>query len=398
MTNEEYIERHRSDDVRKLALSRIPEGIDALWCMQQIEGWQTAKKKLPLWAQTKGLWFPPRLAMEQCSSEPTAQYKLHTVERLMADKKKRNTLVDLTGGFGVDFSFIASVFRNAVYVEKQLELCRIAEHNFSLLGIDNVEVICADCISYLRSCQSNISLVYLDPARRDEARRKMVALEDCSPNIVEMQDSLLKKASFAMVKLSPMLDISMALRKLNTVKEVHVVSVRGECKELLFILGNNNVETTIHCVNLETKDSDIVFALGDCTKIPVELFDEMGVFLYEPNASVLKAGLQDHVAYNLDLAKLHCDSHLYTSNRYREDFPGRIFRVEDMCSFAKRELREMLSGTEQANITIRNFPATTEELRKRLKLREGGHIYLFATTLADGHHALIKCVKATDNS
>lgn len=395
MTNEEYIDKHSNDDVRKLALSHIPDGVDALWCMQQIEGRQLAKKKLPLWAQTRGLWFPPKLAMEQCSSEHAAQYKLHAVERLLADKKERNTLVDLTGGFGVDFSFIASVFRNAVYVEKQPELCKIAEHNFSLLGIDHVEVICADSISYLQSCQSNISLVYLDPARRDEAKRKMVALEDCSPNVVEMQDTLLDKAALVMMKLSPMLDISMALRKLGSVTELHVVSVRGECKELLLILSKSKSVPTIHCVNLETTDPEVVHPIGEDSKQQAKLCDEMGNYLYEPNASVLKAGVQDDVARSHNLLKLHNDSHLYTCNEWRDDYPGRSFKVVDSCGFGKHGLRRMLSDIRQANITVRNFPATADELHKKLKLKDGGDIYLFATTMANGQHILIKCKKHT---
>lgn len=393
MTNEEYIEKHRNDDVRKLALSHLPEEVDALWCMQQIEGWQTAKKKLPRWADAKGLWFPPKMAMEQCSSEATASYKRRIVERLLPNERERKLLVDLTGGYGVDFSFLATLFDKAVYVERQPELCRIAKHNFPVLGIGNAEVVYADSLSDSLHGQHKITLAYLDPARRDDAKRKMVAVEDCSPNVTEIQDTLLEKASLVMVKLSPMLDIRMALRKLTSVREIHVVSVRGECKELLFVLGKENAKPTIHCVNLDTEDPDIVSSLEEKDNLHVKLCDEMGIFLYEPNASILKAGIQDHVACRYNLSKLHSDSHLYTSDESIRDFPGRFFKIEDMCSFGKRELREMLRETQQANITIRNFPASAEELRKRFKLKDGGNIFLFATTLADGRHVLIKCVK-----
>ena len=394
MTNEEYIEKHCNDDVRKLALSRIPDGVDALWCMQQIEGRQLAKKKLPRWAETKGLWFPPKLAMEQCSSEPTAQYKRAIAERLLPDKDQRTLFVDLTGGFGVDFSFLASLFERAVYVEQQPDLCRIAEHNFPLLGLNNAEGVCADCLGYTLDGLRNISLVYLDPARRDEAKRKMVALEDCSPNVVEMQDTLLDKAALVMMKLSPMLDISMALRKLGSVTELHVVSVRGECKELLLILSKSKSVPTIHCVNLETTDPEVVHPIGEDSKQQAKLCDEMGNYLYEPNASVLKAGVQDDVARSHNLLKLHNDSHLYTCNERKDSYPGRSFKVVDSCGFGKNDMRRMLSDTQQANITVRNFPATADELHKKLKLRDGGDIYLFATTLADRRHVLIKCIKA----
>lgn len=398
MTNEEYIEEHYSDDVRKLALSHIPDGVDALWCLQQIEGRQLAKKKLPLWAQTKGLWFPPRLAMEQCSSEATALYKRRIAERLLPDAEERTTCVDFTGGYGVDFSFLASLFENATYVEKQPELCRIAEHNFTTLGIDNAEVVCADCMSSAQFGHNKISLAYLDPARRDDAKRKMVALEDCSPNLMEMQDTLLQRASLIMVKLSPMLDISMALHKLRSVIEIHVVSLRGECKELLFVLSKNKATPTIHCVNLETIDPDVICPIGESFKQQAKLPDKIGDYLYEPNASILKAAVQDKVASNYNLLKLHGDSHLYTSNEFRNDFPGRSFKVIDSCSFGKHDLHRILSDIKQANITVRNFPATAEELRNRLKLKDGGNIFLFATTLVDERHVLIKCVKANENS
>ena len=398
MTNEEYIEKHCNDDVRKLALSHIPGEVDALWCMQQIEGRQLAKKKLPLWAQTKGLWFPPKLAMEQCSSEHTALYKRAIAERILPNKDQRTTLVDLTGGFGVDFSLLASLFEKSVYVEQQPDLYRIAIHNFPLLGVNNAEGICADCLGDTLSGLHNISLAYLDPARRDEAKRKMVALENCSPNVVEMQDILLDKASLVMMKLSPMLDISMALRKLGSVIEVHVVSVRGECKELLFVLSKSKVIPTIHCVNLGTTDPDVVCPIGESFKQQAKLCDEIGDYLYEPNASTLKAGVQDEVARKYNLLKLHSDSHLYTCNEWRNDYPGRSFRVVESCSFAKNDLRRMLSDTKQANITVRNFPATADELHKKLKLKDGGDIYLFATTMANGRHVLIKCIKAHENS
>ena len=237
-------------------------------------------------------------------------------------------------------------------------------------------------------------LAFLDPARRDNAGRKMVALEDCTPDVVAMQDWLLENAHIVMVKLSPMLDISMLLRKLTHVKEIHVVSVRGECKELLVVLSKDIERRKLFCVNLESDDPAITRSLDEKTTRLPELADEMGAFLYEPNASVLKAGVQDSVGQQLGLRKLHPNSNLFTGNEWRTNFPGRSFAVEGTSGFGKRELKAFLQGITQANITVRNFPASTAELRKKLDLKEGGETYLFATTMKDGQHRLVRCRKA----
>ena len=393
MTNEEFIHLHRDDDVRKLALKRMPEGVGAQWCLQQIEGRQLAQRKLPRWAAADGLWFPPRLAVEQCSGEATALYKRRIIERLLPDAADRETLADLTGGYGVDFSYMAPLFAQACYVERQEELCRIARHNFPLLCLGDAEVVCAEAEEWAKR-PAKLSLAYLDPARRDNADRKVVALEDCSPNAASLQDTLLDRSTLTLTKLSPMLDICMALRKLKDVREVHVVSVRGECKELLLVQGKPPAESTmVHCVNLGSDDPDVVCPMEKGLAAQAKLCDGMGIFLYEPNASILKAGVQDFVAASHGLEKLHRDSHLYTGDKRVEDFPGRSFMVEGCCSFGKRELREMLKDIRQANITVRNFPATAAQLRTRLKLKEGGNTYLFATTASDGRHLLVKCRK-----
>ncbi|MDE5560885.1 MAG: SAM-dependent methyltransferase, partial [Bacteroidaceae bacterium] len=215
MTNEEYIGQHCRDDVRALALGRVEPGVDMRWCLQQIEGWQRAVEKLPRWAAQTGIWYPPALSMEQCSGEWAAEYKRSVVERLLSCAGDRRTFVDLTGGYGIDFSYLAPLFAKAVYVERNPELCCIAEHNFSVMGIDDSAVICADSIEYLNTLTGACSLVFLDPARRDSIGRKTVAIEDCTPNIVGMQTRLLGLCRYAVIKLSPMLDITAALSSLR---------------------------------------------------------------------------------------------------------------------------------------------------------------------------------------
>ncbi len=436
LTNEQYIAKHRTDDVRALALKKAPEGIDALWCLQQIEGWQQARRKLPRWAATEGMWFPPRISMEQCSSEATALYKQRVVDRLL-NGAERDLLADFTGGFGIDFSYMARSFRRAVYVEMQPHLCDIARHNFDLLGMHHALVVNEkspiDLALYADEAFPSHTLVYLDPARRDDVGRKVVALEDCTPNVITLQDELSRSARFVMLKLSPMLDITLAVRQLRNVAEVHVVSVQGECKEVLLVIDNEcrSAGVTYLCADIRSEGHDVseghnvsespsvlegynileghnilesqnISEGKECFSV---LKNEERVnpdiwtgqfearYLYEPNASVLKAGVQDYLCQHLGVAKLHAMSNLFVSETYVEGFPGRAFSIERIGDFSKAGLKEMLSGITKANLTVRNFPATVADLRKRLKLKEGGDLYFFATTMHDGKHAIIRARK-----
>lgn len=387
MTNSEFILQHRTEDVRKLALRKMPEGLDAAFCLQQIEGWQLARKKIPRWAETDGLLFPPRLSMEQCSSQQTALYKRGVVERLLEGQCQR--MMDLTGGFGIDFSYMAPLFREAVYVEQQEQLCQIAQHNFQLLGLQHAEVRNAQSQDVL-AAYGETSLIYADPARRDDAGRKVVLLQDCQPDVVALQDELMAHAKVVMLKLSPMLDIQQALRQLRCVREVHVVSVDGECKELLLVMYQQEAPLRYYCVNITDHVQETV--VEEVSVRPVISGQEMA-YLYEPNASILKAGVQDALCNIYKVEKLHAFSHLFTSDRLIEDFPGRKFRILGRSDFGKQGVRNLLAGVNQANITVRNFPATVQELRKKLKLADGGSVYLFATTMSDNSHALLRCEK-----
>ena len=398
--NASFIARHREDDVRRLALFRAPEGVDLKWCLQQIEGWQLARRKLPRWATTEGLWFPVRLSMEQCSSEPTARYKRTVAERMLPEGE-RTSMADLTGGLGVDFSYMAPLFHEAQYFEVQPQLLELARHNMPLLVPPTTQLAFHLVSPESRPSLSSQALIFLDPARRDAAGRKTVDISDCTPNLLDLQDALLAQAQWLMVKLSPMLDLRQALRQLRGVREVHVVSVGGECKELLFVMsaqdGPNDPHPILHCVNLDTDDDDLVVSLppapcslspAPCTLSPAPCSSH---FLYEPNASVLKAGVQDVLCERYPVTKLHPQSHLFVGNSFLPHFPGRRFRITGWSDFSKRNLKALIGDLRQANLTVRNFPTSVATLRRQLRLAEGGDVYLFATTQQDGRHILIRC-------
>ncbi|MBQ7350910.1 MAG: SAM-dependent methyltransferase [Bacteroides sp.] len=383
-----FIEEHASDDVCQLALQtkKYPQ-VDLSTAMVQISGRQIAEAKIPSWSKVQGLLYPKHLSMEQCSSEATACYKAELV--------KGDTLADLTGGFGIDCSFLSRKFKKADYVERQAELCDLARHNFPLLGL-HIDVHNEDGVEYLKR-MNPVDCLFLDPARRDSHGGKTVAISDCEPDVSALEELLVEKARTVMVKLSPMLDLSLALKTLKHVVEVHIVSVNNECKELLLILQKHPVssEVSIHCEHMvnSNEHQHFVFTQEQERTSDCSLANEVGAYLYEPNASILKAGAYRSLTQSYEVKKLHSSSHLYVSSRLIEDFPGRRFQVEAVSGFGKKELKTFLQGMEKANLTIRNFPSSVADLRKRLKLKEGGEDYIFATTLTDESKILIKCKK-----
>lgn len=381
----EFIALHRNDDVRTLALQagRYPT-VDMREAVTQIEGWQQAREKLPTWAAVEGIIYPPKISMEQCSSEKTAKYK--------AKQVKGKRFADLTGGFGIDFSYMARNFNEAFYIERNKTLCDIATANFSLLGLEDAKVMNGNSEELFESLP-HLDWIFIDPARRDGDGRKVVALSDCEPNVVELDP--LSKADMAMIKCSPMLDITMACRQLQHVSSVHIVSVNNECKELLIILNNGDFTGfTTHCVNI-LKDSTQIFSFTQDEEdfASTSYCSEVGKYLYEPNASVQKAGSPKSLSSHYHVDKLHPNSHLYTSNEHIHNFPGRIFEVVEVLGFSKADIKSVQS-LGKANITVRNFPESVQLLRKRLKLTDGGENYIFATTLNDDSKALILCKKA----
>lgn len=388
MINEEtqkFIQQHRNSDVRTLALqaSRYP-GVDMPAALIQIEGWQLAQHKLPRWAATEGLLYPPRISMEQCSSEATAQYK--------ASLAKGSLLADLTGGFGIDCSYMSQNFDKAIYIERNSNLCHIAERNFTLLALNHIEVVnneCEETIPTLPHC----SWIFADPARRSSSGGKVVFLSDCEPDIPALEEEIMQHCDNAMIKCSPMLDIAAACRQLRYVCEVHIVAVANECKELLLILRKEPTEhTALHCTNIHKEQTDI-FSTTLENSHATRYADEPMCYLYEPNAAIQKGNCHNALSEKYAARKLHPNSHLFTSEEYIKDFPGRCFRILEWTNFSKNSIKEILKDIKQANITVRNFPDNVQTLRKRLKIAEGGDTYLFATTLRDERKVLIKCCK-----
>ena len=392
----DFIREHAEANVRQLALqgTKNPE-VDMPFALDQIAGRQKAKTKLPSWAAIDGIIYPSHLSMEQCSSEQTARYKASIVG-------KGPLMVDLTAGFGVDMAFVSPNFQRAIHVEWQAPLCAISLENFKLLGLDHINVVCADGVEYLHQLD-HADLIYLDPARRDNHGGRTYGFADCTPNVLELRDELLQKADRVMLKLSPMLDWRKAVEDLGNVSEVHIVSVDNECKELLLVISEKlivNSDIKVVCVNLLSNGSKEAFEFP-YRKSPISDTSPMTIhyslftihFLFEPNASIMKAGCFALLEQRFKVAQLEKNSHLFVSDKDIVDFPGRRFIIEKTTSLNKRELKSALTGIECANITVRNFPMSVAELRKRLKLKEGGDLYLFATTIAGHQHQLFLCRK-----
>ena len=381
-----FIEAHDGADVRQLALqaARYPQ-VDMRMAATQIEGHRIAKSKLPAWAAVRGIIYPVRVSMEQCSSEATARYKASLVQG--------THLADLTGGFGIDCSYLSDQFAHTTYMERNEELCRIATHNFALL--DKRITVCHGSCEELLATLPEQDWIFLDPARRDRGGNKVVALNDCEPDVCQLEELLLQKSPRVMVKCSPMLDISKAIGQLHSVAEVHVVSVDNECKELLLILRREPREggLHIHTVNLLSHGAQhFDYPAHAEAEAPCPYASQLGRYLYEPNSALMKAGCYRLPAHTFGLRKLHPNTHLYTSDTLVSHFPGRVFQVEHTCGFGKKELKAL--ACKQGNLAVRNFPERVDVLQKRLKISDGGSTYLFATTLHDESKVLIACTKA----
>ena len=379
----DYIRQHADEDVRQLALRghKCPD-VDLQYALEQIAGRQKARTKLPSWAAIDGIVYPPHLSMEQCSSEATARYKASIAG-------KGALFVDLTAGFGVDIALISQGFQKAVHVERQPQLCAISSENFRLLGLNHIEVFCGDGVAYLHTMR-HADLLFIDPARRDVHGGRTYDISDCTPNVLEILDEMLEKADRVMIKLSPMLDWRKAIADLGKVNEVHIISVDNECKELLLILSKTKKPLRVFCVN----NDECFEVVEGISSQPRPLPQDMR-YLYEPNASVMKAGCFDLIEQRFGVVQLERNSHLFVSDKEISRFPGRQFLIEKRTSMNKRELKATLADVDQANITVRNFPMSVAELRKRLKLKEGGDVYIFATTISDEGHQLLVCRKKT---
>lgn len=389
----DFIESHLKDDVRQLALQKFPDDVDKVLVLNQIEARQLLSKKVPSWASNPDLLFPRHLSIEQCSSELTAKYKVSIIEG-------GDIFADLTGGLGIDSYFLSEKFKTSYYVENQKELCDLAEHNFAVLG-RKITVVNSDAETFLGTTRWDNARVglYLDPARRDIYNRKMVSLHDCSPDVVNLVGTW-RAASIktVMIKLSPMLDISLIINELFNIAEIHIVSVKNECKEVLVLLRPDyDGEITIHCVDLfpvGTRHTlSLQYAINDESVAIPTFATTIKKYLYEPNASIMKSGAFKLISQRFGIDKLHINSHLYTSDNLISDFPGRVFEVVGFAPFNKKVKKELLNYITEASVTTRNFPLSANELRKNLNLKESDKNYVFGTTLIGEKKVVILCKK-----
>lgn len=389
-----FIQAHLSDDPDRLLLSasRYPE-IDMPFVVAQITARRQIKEKLPTWYQQEQLLFPAKIAAEQCSSEQTALYKQQLVT-------EGDTLCDLTGGLGIDSYYFSRRVKQVYYIERFPSYCEVARANMATLGARNVVVLEGDSTQWLDQLPA-IDVFYVDPARRGEGNKRMFALSDCEPDLTQLLPRLLAKAPRVIAKLSPMADLRQTLALLPTTQAIHILSVKNECKELLFVIGREPRESAvpIHCVHLTKQaasDEYFVCSLEAEQQAASHLATTLRRYLYEPNASVLKAGAFKQVACQFPVEKLQVSSHLYTSDHYLDRFPGRRFEVDEVIPFHSKSCKQLAGQSLQANVTTRNFPLTVEALRKKCRIREGGDIYLFATTGPKEEKLLIRTHKVLE--
>ena len=427
----DFIEKHQNDDTAALLLQAHTLGGSrhagcgdsremVRFAVEQIEARRRLKGKLPEWYENKDIIMGGRVPAEQCSSELTARYKHDIVVRTTdnrqqtTDNGQRTTeiaqrvgwICDMTGGMGVDLWYMSEGMEGAIYTERNEALCEVARHNFEVLKDarhPKVEVRCGDGRELPIP---TVDVIYLDPARRAGDGSRVYAMEDCEPNIVEWQDELLKHAKMVMVKLSPMVDLTDVLRKLKGVTEVHIVGVKNECKEVLIVQAHALGEplarrshslhagcVEVHCVDFMTSGKmEYVFGLSD--EMGISLTDGgMKRYLYEPDVTLMKAGAFGSLCARFPVWQLDVDTHLMTSDEWIPDFPGRVFEVEEVMPFSSKVLKRLKKEMPQANIAVRNFVMTADELRRRTGIKDGGEVYLFGAKVKDVGQMLLKCRK-----
>ena len=383
-----YVAAHLHDDPARLALqARRHPGLPVPELVRQIQARQKARAKLPAWADNPELIFPPALSVEQASSARTAAFKAGLVSG--------QRLADLTGGFGADTAAFAARVAQVDYVERDPALAAIVRYNLAQLGVGNVAVHAADALAFLHSTPHRYDWLYLDPARRDTAARKVFLLHDCEPDVVRLLPLLLRKADKVLLKTSPMLDLEHAVLGLGHVRRLWVLAVDNEVKEVLYELGPEPaVDPERYALNLRRDGSQQEFRLNRAREArAVPRYAEAQQFLYEPNAAVLKAGAFRSIGTAYELLKLHQHSHLYTADVLRTDFPGRIFRVRAVEKADGAALKAHLGPEARAHVTTRNFPDTVADFRRRTGIREGGEVYLFATTDLRNRLVVLVCEK-----
>jgi 16S rRNA G966 N2-methylase RsmD len=366
-----YIREHENSNVRDLVLRhKAVLGISSVQIFEQIASRKKAKEKLPLFYRTDGIIFPPVANFEQSSSEATARYKADIVARLA-----NSSVADLTGGFGIDTFFISQRIHTAQYVEPEEFLLEIARHNHKLLGAFNIRYHATTAAEFLAETTETFDLVYVDPSRRTAERKKIIGFDDSRPNVVELKNVILQKTGLILIKASPLLDIQAGISQLGNVIKVFVIAVDNECKELLFLCGRNFLEVqSIEAVNLGDPIERFEFFAHEERDQSVTFSDPLR-YLYEPNASILKAGAFKSIASRFGLKKIAANTHLYTSDTYDPAFPGRKFKIDAMIKSDPSETKRHFPDR-KANVTTRNYPLTVNELRKKMGLKDGGEKFL----------------------
>lgn len=380
---QKFIIDNEKSVLSKLAFQKNPfPSIDYRILLNQIESKSKAKVKLPTWFEAENIIYPSKISVEQTSSEITANYKSQIVSG--------ETLIDLSGGFGVDDYYFAKKIKQITHCEINTELSELVKHNFKQLNISNIECFSNDSFAILKQNNKNYSWIYIDPSRRNDSKGKVFMLKDCTPNVPELQDFYYNYSNNILIKTAPILDIKAGLLELKNVKNIHIVAVDNEVKELLWEIEKEYIgQITIKTINFnKDKEEKFEFVLD------METYSNFSLpkkYLYEPNAAIMKSGGFSIVGRHYNLDKLHTHSHLFTSNECI-DFPGRIFEIQKIIDYSKTDMKEHLEN-QKANVTVRNFPETVENIRKKWKIKDGGTTYSFFTTDRNDNKIVLICTK-----
>ncbi len=387
---QKFIQDNESIDPFELSIKyQSFQGIPFKLIAEQMISRKLAKSKLPEWYETNNIVYPPKLSMEQCSSDIAANYKASLV--------KGNSFIDLTGGMGIDTMAFSKRFKSGCYVERSPDLVELAQHNLTALGTSNVTFENNNAELLLASVQQPVDFIYIDPARRGTKDEKVFLFSDCEPNIIELQPLLQEKANKIMVKASPMLDIDLSIKSLAGIYEVHIVSINNECKEVLYLIDHaQHDQIKIVAVNFRSSVAESFAFYKEEEQNAKVSFSAPLRFLYEPNTSILKAGGFKIVGEHFNIKKLHRHAHLYTSETLVENFPGRVFEIEHVVPYNKKVIKKLIPEG-KVNITTRNFKEEVSQIRKKTGLKDGGLKYLFATTGLDEKPIIIITKKVSEN-
>lgn len=384
-----YITQNLKTEPTVLILKGVPfTKVSATEVVEQIEAKNRCERKLPTWFHQPNIYYPNKLNIEQTSSEATAEYKSCLISG--------ETLIDLTGGFGVDAYYFGKVFKEVTHCELNADLSIIVEHNFEKLKVSNINIIAEDGISLLQNSAANYDWIYVDPSRRHDSKGKVFFLKDCLPNIPEHLDVLWSRSKNILIKTSPLLDISIGLNELENVKTIHIVAVNNEVKELLWVLAHGfSGKVKIKTVNLKNSGSEqFEFFIEDEAQVET-IYTEPLTYLYEPNSAIMKSGGFNSLTETFDVKKLHKHSHLYTSEKLIL-FPGRAFKILKVVPYQKKQIKTL--NIHKANVTTRNFPDTVQNIRNLFKIKDGGDDYLFFTTNINNEKIVLVCAKVDSES